>query len=392
MSETTSHILVLNGGSSSIKFAVYTSDLELCIKGKIDRIGMEHTILSVVDVLTGEEVKESVAKDSTVDALVMLLRERVPNSTVRAIGHRIVHGGQSYYKPTELTPSVIAELETLSSFAPRHLPEELALVKACEVQFRGVPQYACFDTAFHHDLPRVAQLLSIPRKYESAGIRRYGFHGLSCEYLLHELVHTHGVSPDARMLFAHLGSGSSLTAVQRGASVDTTMGFTPNSGIPMGTRSGDLEPGLFEHITIDGEISVEEFAHMVNFDSGLLGVSETSADMEVLLHTQHEDVRASEAVSFFCYQVRKQIGALAAVLGGIDVLAFSGGMGEGSAEIRRRVCEDLAFLGITLDEERNAEGVGMISAHDALVSTFVVPVNEEIVLAQHVRNCLLKIE
>jgi acetate kinase len=248
---------------------------------------------------------------------------------------------------------------------------------------------ACFDTAFHHDMPRVASLLPIPRRFEAKGVRRYGFHGLSYAFLLGELSRAAG--PEAaggRVILAHLGSGASLAAVRGGRSMDTSMGFTPTSGMPMGTRSGDLDPGLAPYLARTGQVTPARFNDIVNHESGLLGVSETSADMRDLLEREGQDVRAAEAVDLFCYQARKWIGAFAAVLGGLDTLVFSAGIGEHCPAVRARICEGLSFLGIELDAARNAGTAPVISTDGGRVSVRVIATDEELMIAQSVRRLL----
>ena len=250
---------------------------------------------------------------------------------------------------------MIGELRRLSPFDPEHMPEDILLIEAFQRRFPALPQVACFDTAFHHDLPRVARMLPIPRRYEAQGVRRYGFHGLSYAFLMEELARLGDPAATAgRVILAHLGNGASLAAVRGGKPVDTSMSFTPTAGVPMSTRSGDLDPGLGWYLARTENMSAEQFNAMVNFKSGLLGISETSSDMRDLLQCEAKDVRAAEAVALFCYQVKKWIGAFAAALGGLDTLVFAGGIGENAATVRARICEGLGFLGIELDHARNA--------------------------------------
>jgi acetate kinase len=268
-------------------------------------------------------------------------------------------------------------------FDPEHLPEELLLVNALHHGLPDVEQVACFDTAFHHNMPRVAQIFPIPRRYEAQGVRRYGFHGLSYAYLLEELARLAGdEAARRRVILAHLGNGASLAAVQGGQSIDTTMAFTPTAGIPMSTRSGDLDPGLVSYWARKEKMSVKGFNELVNFQSGLLGVSETTSDMRDLLEREQEDPRAAEAVALFCYAVKKQIGAYAAALGGVETLVFAGGIGENAAPVRARICEGLGFLGIALDEARNAAHEGVISAAGGRVTVRVIHTDEEVMIAR----------
>jgi acetate kinase len=256
-------------------------------------------------------------------------------------------------------------------------------------RFPDLPQVACFDTAFHHELPRVAQLLPIPRRYEAQGVRRYGFHGLSYAFLMDEMARL--AEPDAahgRVILAHLGNGASLAAVHEGKPVDTSMSFTPTGGVPMSTRSGDLDPGLLWYLARTEGLDAKRFNEMVNFQSGLLGVSETSSDMRDLLDREMNDVRAAEAVALFCYQVKKWIGAFAAALGGLDTLVFAGGIGENGPAIRARICDGLEFLGIKLEQKRNEANEGVISAAAGRVAIRIIRTDEECMIAETVRRVL----
>jgi acetate kinase len=305
------------------------------------------------------------------------------------VGHRVVHGGPKYFDPQRITTEMVAELRRLSPFDPEHLPEEILLTQAFHRRFPDLPQVACFDTAFHRDLPRVARLLPIPRRYEAQGVRRYGFHGLSYAFLMEELAHLAGPqAAQGRIILAHLGNGASLAAVHEGKPVDTSISFTPTAGVPMSTRSGDLDPGLLWYLAHTERMSAKQFNEMVNFQSGLLGVSETSSDMHDLLGREAKDTRASEAVELFCYQVKKWIGAFAAVLGGLDMLVFSGGIGENAPEVRSRACEGLGFLGVEVDEERNAANAAMISTDAGRVIVRVMRTNEELMIAKTVCRVL----
>jgi acetate kinase len=284
---------------------------------------------------------------------------------------------------------MVEELRRLSSFDPEHLPEEILLTEAFHRRFPDLPQVACFDTAFHHDLPRVAQLLPIPRRYEAQGVRRYGFHGLSYAFLMEELARLAGTeAARGRVILAHLGNGASLAAVRDGKSMDTSMGFTPTGGVPMSTRSGDLDPGLVWYLARTEGLEAKGFNEMVNFQSGLLGMSETSSDMRDLLGRETQDVRAAEAIALFCYQIKKWIGSFAAALGGLDTLVFAGGIGENAPTVRARTCEGLGFLGIELAERRNAANEGVISTDASRVAVRVIRTNEELMIAKTVCRVL----
>jgi acetate kinase len=284
---------------------------------------------------------------------------------------------------------MVEELHRLSPFDPDHLPEEILLTEAFHHRFPELPQVACFDTAFHHDLPRVAQLLPIPRRYEAQGVRRYGFHGLSYAFLMGELARLVGPeSAQGRVILAHLGNGASLAAVRDGKPVDTSMSFTPTAGVPMSTRSGDLDPGLVWYLARTEKMGAKQFNEMVNFQSGLLGVSETSSDMRDLLGREGQDVRAAEAVALFCYQIKKWIGSFAAAMGGLDTLVFAGGIGENAQQVRARICEGLGFLGIELEESRNAGNAGVISPATSRVHVRVIHTDEELMIARSVCHVL----
>jgi acetate kinase len=305
------------------------------------------------------------------------------------VGHRVVHGGPKYSDPQLITKEMVEELHQLTPFDPEHLPEEILLTEAFHRRFPDLPKIACFDTAFHHDLPRVAQLLPIPRRYEAQGMRRYGFHVLSYAFLMGELARLAGAeAAKGRVILAHLGNGASLAAVREGQSVDTSMSFTPTAGVPMSTRSGDLDPGLVWYLARTEKMSAKQFNEMINFQSELLGVSETSSDMRDLLKCGTRDVRAAEAVALFCYQIKKWVGAFAAALGGLDTLVFAGGIGENAPIVRTRICEGLGFLGIALEEKRNAANEGVISAEASRVSVRVIRTDEEWMIASTVCRVL----
>ncbi len=387
MSPTAPRILTINGGSSSIKFAVFEGGdpLRRVLEGAIERIGAPGAALRVTGVNPADNVSRPVTAPDhavAVGALMDWLEARSGSESLAAVGHRVVHGGPKYSEPQRITPELVEELHRLSPFDPEHLPEEILLTEAFQRRYPDLPQVACFDTAFHHDLPRVARLLPIPRRYEAQGVRRYGFHGLSYAFLMGELARLAG--PEAargRVILAHLGSGASLAAVREGRSVDTSMGLTPAAGVPMSTRSGDVDPGLVWYLARTEQMTAKQFNEMVNFRSGLLGISETSADMQDLLERETQDVRAAEAVALFCYQVKKWIGAFAAVLGGLDTLVFAGGIGEHAPAVRARICDGLGFLGIALDEQRNATDAGVISAATGRIAVRVMHTDEEWVIA-----------
>jgi acetate kinase len=376
-------ILAVNGGSSSIKFALFEprNGLRRILEGRIERIGLAGAAL----VMNGEAFRAAEAPDHAA-ALELLIREveaRRGRNRLTAIAHRVVHGGPHFSEPQRLTPEVVEALRRISAFDPQHLPAEILLIEALQRRYPQLPQIACFDTAFHHDLPRVARLLPIPRRYEALGIRRYGFHGLSYGFLMRELARVAGDrAARGRVILAHLGNGASLAAVREGMPVDTSMGFTPASGVPMSTRSGDLDPGLVAYLAAAEGMDARQFDELVNARSGLLGISEISPDMRDLLEREAGDVRAAEAVALFCYQVRKCIGSFAAALGGVDTLVFAGGIGERAPAVRARICEGLAFLGIEIDEKLNTGGACVISAGAGRVAVRVMRTDEELMIAK----------
>jgi len=388
------HILTINGGSSSIKFAVFevADSLNRILGGSIDQIGLPNTTLHMKGVNKADNFSRPVkAPDHTVAVGILIdwIEERCGKDGLSAVGHRVVHGGPKYSKPQRITEEMVEELRQLSPFDPEHLPEEILLTEAFHRRFPDLPQVACFDTAFHHDLPCVARLLPIPRRYEAQGVRRYGFHGLSYEFLIGELARLAGSEAAlGRVILAHLGNGASLAAVHHGKSMDTSMSFTPTVGVPMGTRSGDLDPGLVWYLSRTDGLDANQFNEMVNFKSGLLGISETSSDMRVLLDHEIQDVRAAEAVALFCYQVKKWIGAFAAALGGLDTLVFAGGIGENAPTVRARICERLEFLGIELEKTQNIANSSMISVAASRVSVRVIHTDEEWMIAHTVCGVL----
>jgi acetate kinase len=381
-------ILTINGGSSSIKFALFEAgdSLRRILEGGIERIGLPEATFTLQGVNKADNFTRSVTAANHTEAVEVLmdwLEERIRRGELTAVGHRVVHGGPKYSQPQRITAEMVEELHQLSPFDPEHLPEEILLTEAFHRRFPDLPQVACFDTAFHHDLPRVARLLPIPRRYEAQGVRRYGFHGLSYAFLMGELARLAGAeAAHGRVILAHLGNGASLAAVCDGKPVDTSMSFTPTAGVPMSTRSGDLDPGLVWYLARSEKMSAKQFNELVNFQSGLLGVSETSSDMRELLEHEAGDVRAAEAVALFCYQVKKWIGAFAAALGGLDTLVFAGGIGENAPTVRTRICDGLGFLGIELEEKRNAANAGVISAVNSRVPIRVIHTDEEWMIAK----------
>ena len=388
------HILALNTGSSSIKFSLYRmgESEEALYTGSLTGVGSDRGSFSVRNtagsVVAEDEVEAADHEDACKYVFSWILaQDEFPGPD--AVGHRMVHGGPLYTAPELITSAVIGSLEQLSPFAPEHLPQALKAVKHAGKLFPGMKQVACFDTAFHAAMPTAARLYPLPETVRRQGVRRYGFHGLSCEYLLSELQQEEGVEAlPGKIIFAHLGHGASMTAVQDGKSVDTTMGFSPAGGLVMSTRTGDLDPGVILFLLEQDKLSPEAIKDMVNRRSGLLGVSGISNDMRDLLEAEKEESAAHEAVELFCYQARKSVGSLAAVLCGLEVLVFTGGIGEHSPEIRKRICSGLEFLGITIDEEKNRKNMPLVSQEKGPVAVRIIGTDEEVVIARHTLKVL----
>ena len=386
-------ILTINGGSSSIKFAVYQAGepLQRGLHGTVDRIGMTGTNLASYDQAGDRKDSRSLTASDHKSAAAFLidwLEEQHGFASIRGVGHRVVHGMQ-HTAPELVTQELLDELHRISPYDPDHLPREIELIETFRQQHPKLPQVACFDTAFHRTMPRVARLLPIPRRYDAKGVQRYGFHGLSYAYLMEELARLGDpAATTGLVILAHLGNGASMAAVRDGKSIDTSMGFTPTAGLVMSTRSGDLDPGLAPYLARTEHMTTKQFYEMVNHESGLLGVSETSSDMRDLLARQAHDIRAAEAVALFCYQAKKWIGAFAAALGGLDTLVFAGGIGENAPSVRARICEGLGFLGVELSEPRNAESESVISTDASAVTVRVIRTDEELMIARSVRRIL----
>lgn len=380
-------VLAVNGGSSTIKFAVYPAGREgPSLHGTLD-LGRSSLSWRTVEGAAGEERME-IRGQKAGDLLLDWLEPRSEFAEVGAVGHRVVHG-MEHTQPARITPELLDELHRATPFAPDHLPGEIGTVEKFRERHPALAQVACFDTTFHRDLPAVARRLAIPRRYDAKGVRRYGFHGLSYAFLLEELARVAGREfAQGRVILAHLGSGASLAALRGGTSVDTSMGFTPAAGMVMGTRSGDIDPGLVSFLAQTEQMTATGFHDMVNHESGLLGVSETSGDMRDLLARESGDPRAAEAVRLFCYSAKKWVGALAAALGGLETLVFSGGIGEHSAVVRARICDGLGFLGIELDDARNAAHAALVSTDASRVIVRVIPTDEERMIARAVRRVL----
>ena len=387
------HVLIINGGSSSIKFALYEVDgrLNKMVSGEIENIGQKSIALRFKN--RGHHQKHKIdiksdAYESAANWLVDWLEKQVDFDLVKGIGHRVVQGLE-HTEPEKITDVLLDDLKKISAFDPEHLPEEIKMISIFGKRYPELIQIACFDTSFHTTMPPVAKLLSIPRRFQAKGIKRYGFHGISYSYLMEQLDQEEwNETARDRVILAHLGNGASLAAVKNGKSIDTSMGFSPAAGIPMGTRTGDLDPGVAWYLMKSAALSPHQFNHLINHESGMLGVSETSADMRELLKNQETDTRAAEAVELFCYQTKKWIGSFAAALHGVDTLVFSGGIGENSPEIRERICHGLEFLGIELDKEKNTNNSEFISADVSTVSVRVIKTDEELMIAKSVCRLL----
>ncbi|MBA3695605.1 MAG: acetate/propionate family kinase [Methylotenera sp.] len=380
-------VLAINCGSSSIKFALYMIGEPLTPKvvGKMDRIGLSGTNLTFHDLTQGQQHISSIPatdRRSATNFLIDSLEKQMGLASVSAIGHRVVHG-MSYTEPELVTQGLLDNLHRISSYDPDHLPGEIELIEVFRQRYPKLPQVVSFDTAFHRTMPRAAKLLPIPRRFDANGIQRYGFHGLSYAYLMEALVRVGGAQANqGRVILIHLGNGASLAAVRDGRSIDTSMGFTPTGGLPMGTRSGDLDPGVAWYMMQAENLTPKQFNNLINHESGLLGVSETSSDMRDLLAHESEDVRAAEAIDLFCYQVKKWIGSFAAALGGLDTLVFTGGIGENAPIIRARICDELQFIGIEIDTKCNTANAGVISPKTSRVTVRVMHTDEELMIAK----------
>jgi acetate kinase len=388
-----SQILTINGGSSSIKFALFPAGepLKRSLYGKVDRIGLSGTNLAFHDAdgkPSAGHPLDAADHKSAVKFLIDWLEKQIDFKSVKAVGHRVVHG-MKHTAPEIVSHDLLDELHRISPYDPDHLPREIELIEAFRRRHPLLPQLACFDTAFHQTMPRVAKLLPIPRRFDAKGIQRYGFHGLSYAYLMEELARLGDpAATKGRVILAHLGNGASLAAVCDGKSMDTSMGFTPTAGLVMSTRTGDLDPGLAPYLARTEQMTTQQFYEMVNHTSGLLGISETSSDLRDLCVIEATDVRAAEAVALFCYQAKKWIGSFAAALGGLDTLVFTGGIGENAALIRTRICAGLGFLGIEIHKSHNEENAAVISNGTSRVTVRVIRTDEALMIARSVCRLL----
>jgi acetate kinase len=389
-----SHILTINSGSSSIKFSLYKLGRteRLVLEGELGRIGVGQGFFRVKgpggQQLTAQEL-DLPDHEAALKALCGWLEGHETGKELHAVGHRLVHGGMAHVQPQLVSAALMEDLNLLMPLAPDHLPQEIKGLEAVQRQYPRLPQVVCFDTAFHRRMPEVAQRYALPEPFFGAGLQRYGFHGLSYEYLTQELAREAGPQKGpGKLIMAHLGNGASMAAIEDGRSLDTTMGMTPAGGLMMSTRSGDLDPGVMLYLLQEKGMSPVALNHLVNRQAGLLGISGISADMHDLLAREDTVAGAALAVALFCYQARKFIGALAAVLGGLDTFVFTGGIGENSATIRARICADLGFLGINLDPDLNLGNAAIISKPDSPVTVRVMQTNEELMIARHTRDLL----
>lgn len=384
-------ILVVNAGSSSVKFALFEvspKQSPTIMKGLISGIGTSSRI-EVKDAKGNElhsprDLGAIKDHDAAFEALLNLISDREENLV--GAGHRVVHGGSDFTAPVRLDPSILDALQALSPMAPHHQPHNISAIKALSERHPGLPQVACFDTAFHASQPAETQELGLPREYADRGIRRYGFHGLSYESVLASLPEISGKPLPSRLVIAHLGNGASMCAVKDGKCIATTMGFSTLDGIPMGTRSGAMDPGVLLHLMREDGAGLNELEDLLYNRSGLLGVSGISSDMKVLLDS--EQIEAKEAVSFYCYRISRELGSLAAALGGLDALIFTGGIGENAAPVRARVLQLSEWLGLQLDEMTNTRGNVCISTPESATEAWVVSTDEELTIASHTRRTL----
>jgi acetate kinase len=385
----TRHIVCINVGSSSCKFALYsvsTGAESVEAEGAADRIGTSGGKISIRDGAGRslvESKRELARPQMAVDALFEEF-ERLKLPRLDAVGHRIVHGGEHHVAPEIVTPALIADLKRLIPFAPLHMPGGIEGIEAVAARHPKLPQVACFDASFHRGMPERAKRFPLPRELWDAGVRRYGFHGISYEYIVQAL----GANVPPRLIIAHLGNGASMAALLNGHSLDTTMGFTPAGGFMMGTRPGDLDPGVILYLLDHERYDSARLGDLVNLKSGLLGVSGLSSDLKTLLDACATNAEAAMAIEMFCYQIRKAIGALAAALGGLDMLVFTGGIGEHAAAIRTEACDGLAHLGIVIDSRRNDSNEDTISAANSRCRVRVMPTNENLMVARHTSRLL----
>jgi acetate kinase len=383
----TAAFFVLNAGSSTLKFALYQADnLDVLCRGEVANIGREARLAvsgPQANVLHRRPLPNGGDHDSIAQWFIESIAHE-PELGLKAAGHRVVHGGPNFSAPVLLDEAILRALAELIPLAPGHQPHNLAAIRAVSKVWPNLPQVACFDTAFHRTQPKLAQLFAVPRELSQKGMIRYGFHGLSYEFIAGMLPEIAGPRAEERVIVAHLGHGASLCAMHQRRSVATTMGFTALDGLMMGTRSGSIDPGLVLHLIQQRGMSAVDVAHMLNDQSGLLGVSGISDDVRVL--SASSETNAREALDLFAYRAIREAGSLIAALGGLDILVFTAGIGEHSTEVRAAICAGLSFAGVSLDQERNAAGGRRISGESSRVDVFVLPTNEELSIAHAVRR------
>jgi acetate kinase len=392
-SQNIRRMITVNSGSSSLKVALYElgGNVTQVLTAKFERLGDPEGQLRIQDARGAVLVNRKghyPDHGCALDEFLQWLRRQRPDLEIHAVGHRLVHGGIHYCEPQRVTPEMMATLNSLIPMDPDHMPQAIQAIQVITRDDPSLLQVACFDTAFHRRMPRIAQIYAIPQHFERLGVIRFGFHGLSYEYIMQKLRSESPIEADGRVIIAHLGNGASMAAVQGGQCRDTTMGFTPNAGLVMGTRSGDIDPGVIIHLLTKCGMTPESLDEVLNRRSGLLGVSGSSGDMRDLLENESTDPRASEAVTLFCYQAKKHLAAMVAVLGGVDTLIFTGGIGERSAEVRQRICAGMEFLGIELEARFNATSEGIISFESSQVKVRVMKTDEECIIAQAVSQFL----
>ena len=394
--QTVQRILTINTGSSSLKVALFGMGRgeTRILSGEVERIGAPEGRLRLTDadgVTLMDQRSDLADHGAALEAVLAWVRQNRPElAALDAVGHRVVHGGIHCQEPQRVTPEFIAILQGMVPMAPDHLPQSIRAMQVAVKAYPNLPQVACSDTAFHRRMPRIAQLYPLPRHFADEGLIRYGFHGLSYEYIMQELRALAPKEAEGRVLIAHLGNGASMAAVRGGIGIDTTMGFTPAGGLMMGTRTGDLDPGVLLYLLAEREMTPAALNELVNRQAGLLGVSGISADMRDLLERESTDGHAAEAIGLFCYQAKKYLGALATVLGGLDTLVFTGGIGEHAASVRLRICEGLEFLGIRIDPRRNEAHAPVISPEGSTATVRVMRTDEDLMIARHTRELMEK--
>src|SRR5271154_1058620 len=397
MTDGRERVLTMNRGSATLKSTLYEvgrdpgKRAEALVSISVAYSYTTSARLKIIDA-NGATLLDSSVKgtdsNAALQAMFAWLDKHEYLSGLQAAGHRLVHGGARYTEPQRITPKFLTALEKLVPLDPDHLPAAIKEIKFVAKKFQKLAQVACFDTAFHSSLPTVAKMYALPRRFYDEGFRRYGFHGLSFEYIVGELRKLDAKLAAGRVIVAHLGSGASMVALQDGKSMDTSMGFTPLEGLVMSTRSGDVDPGLLLYLLAEKKMSAKATAALLNKQSGLLGVSGSTGDMRALLEKAARDPHAAEAIDLFCYRAKKYVGAYAAALGGLDTLVFTGGIGERASAIRERICSGLDFLGIRLEAAPNAANAPVISSSDSRVNVRVIQTNEDLMIVQHVITVL----